>query len=273
MKKILLLTTVLTALALPAFAADMPVKAAPTPFLTVNGSGWYWGIGTTSAVDQTNVNNNVFATSLVSNDLTAAGQSIDLEGGYIWGNASIAGIAQWARAYVSGSFQNISGGVSTSATPTTGAASFGVASRWSSMQGVDVGADLVSLLMTRLGIANPFPAFNPTQALPSAAMVAATPREYFGAFVTEFGITGTGLAQGAGTSVGVAPGVRTGYLWQTIDSTGKPNGGALDLGVAVDWPTRGVTFSNLFATNGAPLTLNASANIGTQYKAYIRYDF
>jgi hypothetical protein len=271
MKKYLLLTTALAALAAPAYAADMPVKAAPTPFLTVNGSGWYWGVGTTSAVDQANVNNNVFATSLVSNNLVAAGQSIDLEGGYIWGNASIAGIAQWARVYVSGSFQNISGGVSVAATPTTGAASFGVASRWSSMQGVDVGADLVSMLLTRLGIANPFPAFTPQ--LPSNVAVAVTPREYFGAFVTEFGISGTGLATNAGTSVGVAPGVRTGYLWQTIDSTGKPNGGALDLGVAVDWPTRGVTFSNLFATNGAPLTLNASANIGTQYKAYIRYDF
>jgi hypothetical protein len=270
MKKYLLLTTALAALALPAYAADMPVKAAPTPFLTYSGSGFYWGVGTTSAVDQTSVSNNVFATSLVSNNLTAAGQSIDAEVGYIWGNASIAGFAQWARVYVSGSFQNISAGVAVAGTP-MGAASFGVASRWSSMQGFDVGADLVSMLLTRLGIANPFPAFTPQ--LPSNVAVAVTPREYFGGFVTEFGISGTGAMSGAGSTVGVAPGIRTGYLWQTIDSTGKPNGGALDLGVAVDWPTRGVTFSNVFATNGAPLTLNASANIGTQYKAYIRYDF
>jgi hypothetical protein len=271
MHKFLLATASLVALSIPAAAADMAVKAAPTPFLTVNGSGWYWGIGTTSAVDQANVTNNVFATSLVSNNLVAAGQSIDAEAGYIWGNASIAGFAQWARAYVSGSFQNISGGVSVAATPVTGAASFGVASRWSSMQGVDVGADVVTYILTKTGLSNPFPAFTPQ--LPSNIAVAVTPREYFGAFVTEFGITGTGLFTNAGTTVGVAPGVRTGYLWQTVDATGRPNGGALDMGVAIDWPTRGVTFSNVFATNGAPLALNAGANIGTQYKAYIRYDF
>ena len=269
MRKILLAATALTALAVPAYAADMPLKAQATPFLTYNGSGFYWGIGTTSEVQSTNVTNNVFASELVSNNLMAAGQSVDVEVGYIWGNASVAGFAQWARVYASGSFQNVSGGVTVGATPVSGAASFGVASRWSSMQGVDVGADFVSYILTRIGQTNPFPAFTPI--LPSNVAVAVTPREYFGAFVTEFGITGTGLA--AGSTIGIAPGVRTGYLWQTVDANGKPNGGALDLGVAVDWPTRGFTFDNVFATNGAPLALNAGASIGTQYKAYIRYDF
>src|ERR1700685_1734360 len=253
-----------------AMAADMPVKAQPTPFLTYSGSGFYWGIGTTSGVDQANVSgNNIFATSLVSSNLTAAGQSVDGEVGYIWGNASIAGIAQWARVYLSGSYQNISGGASVGATATSGAAAVSLASRWSSMQGVDVGADLISMLLTRIGQANPFPTFTPQ--LPSNVAVAATPREYFGAFVTEFGIDGK-FGAASGQTVGIAPGIRTGYLWQTVDATGKPNGGALDLGVVVDWPTRGMSFNNVFA-NGAPLTLNSGAQIGTQYKAYIRYDF
>jgi len=255
-----------------AMAADMAVKAnPPSPFLTYSGSGFYWGIGSTSGVDQASVSgNNVFATSLVSSNLTAAGQSVDGEVGYIWGNASIAGVAQWARVYVSGSYQNISGGVSVGATPTSGAAALGFASRWSSMQGVDVGADLVQMLLTRTGLTNPFPSFTPQ--LPSNVAVASSPREYFGAFVTEYGIDGK-FGAATGQTVGVAPGIRTGYLWQTVDATGKPNGGALDLGVAVDWPTRGVTLDNVFATNGAPLTLNSSVNMGTQYKAYIRYDF
>lgn len=271
MRNFLLSSAALIALSVPAFAADMPVKAQPTPFLNYNGSGFYWGIGTTSGVDQANVSgNNIFATSLVTSNLDAAGQSVDLEVGYIWGNASIAGIAQWARVYASGSYQNISGGVSVGATPTSGAAALSIASRWSAMEGVDVGADVVSYFLGRTGLTNPFPSFTPQ--LPSNIAVAVTPREYFGAFVTEFGISGS-FGMASGQTVGVAPGVRTGYLWQTVDATGKPNGGALDLGVAVDWPTRGVSFNNVFAGNGAPLTLNAGAMIGTQYKAYIRYDF
>ena len=270
-KTILAAAVALAAFSLPAFAADMPVKAQPTPFLNYNGSGFYWGVGTTSAVDQANVSgNNVFASSLVTSNLMAAGQSVDVEVGYIWGNASIAGMAQWARVYLSGSYQNISGGVSVGATPTSGAASLSIASRWQSMQGVDVGADVVSYLLTKTGISNPFPSFTPQ--LPSNVAVAVTPREYFGAFVTEFGISGN-FGAAAGQTVGLAPGIRTGYLWQTVDATGKPNGGALDMGVAVDWPTKGATFNNVFAGNGAPLTLNAGADLGTQYKAYIRYDF
>jgi hypothetical protein len=270
MCKSILMAAVFAALALPAYAADMPVKAQPSPFLNYSGSGFYWGVGTTSGVDQANVSgNNVFATSLVTSNLTAAGQSVDGEIGYIWGNASIAGMAQWARVYLSGSYQNISGGVSVGATATSGAASASVASRWSSMQGVDVGADVVSFLLTKTGLSNPFPSFTPQ--LPSNVAVAVTPREYFGVFVTEFGISGN-FGAASGQTVGIAPGVRTGYLWQTVDATGKPNGGALDLGVAVDWPTRGMTFDNVFAA-GTPITIDSSVKIGTQYKAYIRYDF
>jgi len=271
MRKFLLATIALAALSTSALAADMATKAPPSPFQTYSGSGFYWGIGTTSGVDQANVSgNNIFATSLVSSNLMAAGQSIDGEIGYIWGNASVAGIANWARVYLSGSYQNISGGVSVGATPTSGAAALSIASRWSSMQGIDVGADIVQFVLSKTGLTNPFPSFTPQ--LPSNVAVAVTPREYFGAFVTEFGIDGR-FGEATGQTVGVAPGIRTGYLWQTVDQTGKPNGGALDLGVAVDWPQRGVSFNNVFAANGAPLTLNAGANIGTQYKAYLRYDF
>jgi len=257
----------LTLLASAASAADLaPVyKAPPSPFLTASGSGFYLGLGTTSGVDQASVNgNNFFASSLVSSNLNAAGQSVDVEAGWIWGNASIAGVAQWARVYASGSYQNISGGISVPG------ASASVASRWSAMQGVDVGADLLQKILTATNIQVNFPSFIPQ--LPSNVAVASSPRQYFGAFFDEFGVKGSfGLANGV--TVATAPGIRSGFLWQTVDTTGKPNGGALDLGVAIDWPLKGMTFNNVFAAGGAPLTTSAGVSMGTQYKAYIRYDF
>jgi hypothetical protein len=264
MKKYLTIAALL--FAVPAYAADMPVKAPPqnSPFLLYNGSGFYIGLGTTSAVDQASVNgSNLFASSLVDGNLNAAGQSVDLEVGYIWGNASVAGIAQWARVYASGSYQNITGGISVPGNDAS------VASRWSAMQGIDVGADLVAKILTATNLQVAFPSFTPQ--LPSNVAVATTPREYFGAFFDEFGVNGSvGLANGV--EVATAPGIRTGYLWQTVDSTGKPNGGALDLGVAVAWPLKGMTFNDVFAA-GHPIQTGAGIDLGTQYKAYIRYDF
>lgn len=256
----------LALLAGPAFATDMPVKAfKATPFLTYSGSGFYWGVGTTSGVDQASVNgNNFFATSLASSNLNAAGQSVDVEVGYIWGNASIAGFGQWARVFANGSYQNVSGGISVPGD------SASVASRWSSMQGVDVGADVFQKLVTAFNLQVNFPSFTPQ--LPSNVAVASSPRQYFGVFLDEFGVKGSfGLANGV--TVATAPGIRSGYLWQTVDITGKPNGGALDLGAAIDWPLKGMTFNNVFAPGGAPLTTGAGVSLGTQYKAYIKYLF
>jgi hypothetical protein len=262
--KSLLAAALFAALTAAASAADMPVKAPASPFQTYTGSGFYWGVGTTSGVDQSSVTGTTFASSLVTSNLTAAGQSLDAEVGYIWGNASIAGFAQWARVGASGSYQNISAGVS------TGGNSAWVASRWQATQFFDVGGDLFQRILTAWNIGNVFPSFTPQ--LPSNIAVATTPRQYWGVAVSEFGLSGA-FGAASGQTVGVAAGPRSGFLWQTVDATGKPNGGALDLGVEILFADKGVAFNNVFATNGAPIAINSSANMVRQYKAYIRYDF
>lgn len=262
MKRLALLTTALVALTSFAFAADMATKAPPaTPFLNYNGSGFYWGIGSTTNVDASSVNGNVFAGNLVSSNLTAAGASIDGELGYIWGNASLAGFANWARVYASGGYQNVNGGTVVA----NNAAS--VVSRWHADEGVDVNADLVQYVLNVFNWQNPFPSFTPQ--LPSNVAVASSPRQYVGVFVEEFGLGGN-FGSASGTSWAAAPGVRTGFLWQTIGTNGKPNGMALDMGVKVSWPTKGVTFNNVGGPNP---TVNASVAMGTMYGAYMRLDF
>lgn len=269
MRRLVLSGIAMLAATVAVHAADLGVaplykKGLASPFLTTNGSGFYWGIGTSMGVDQANVSgNNLFATSLVNSSLNATGASVDLEGGYIWGNASAAGIGNWYRVYASGSYQNISAG-----TASGGGAAF--ASRWSAQEGVDVNADVIQIALSAIKLQNPFPSFTPQ--LPSNIAVAASPRQYVGVFLNEFGVNGTvGVANGV--EVGIAPGIRTGFLYQTVDANGKPNGNAVDLGVSVAWPTKGFTLNNVFSANGTPLTTNPGVSLGTQYKAYIRYDF
>lgn len=264
MLKILALAAVLTAAAIPASAADMPTKAAPTPFVAVNGSGFYWGVGTSSRLADATANSNLLVANLATGNTIAAGQSIDGEIGYIWGNASLAGFANWARVYASASYQNVAGGV------VAPGASISVVSRWSAQQGVDVNADIFQYVLNIFNWQNPFPTFSPQ--LPSNVAVASSPRQYVGAFVTEVGLGGN-VGAATGTSWAVAGGVRTGYLWQLLGTNGKPNGLALDAGVQVAWMPRGVTFNNVFANNGAQLVVNPTVNMGTTYSAYVRVDF
>lgn len=267
MRKLLSGIALLALLPPLAVAADLPVKAPQSqasPFVTANGSGFYWGIGTTSKVADSTVNGNVFAGNLISSNVMAAGQTVDGEVGYIWGNASVAGFANWWRLYASASYQNISGGVSV---PSNSAS---VASRWAAQQGFDVNADVVQMIFTTFGWTNPFAGFQPQ--LPSNIAVAASPRQYIGGFVTEVGLTGN-FGQASGTSWAVAGGARTGFLWQMLGANGKPNGMAFDSGVQVSWMPKGVTFNNVFAGNGAPLAVNSSVNMGTTYALYARLDF
>lgn len=250
--------------AVPALAADMPVKAQPTPFVAVNGSGFYWGVGTSSRLADATANSNLLVANLATGNTKAAGQSIDGEIGWIWGNASLAGFANWARVYASASYQNVAGGV------VVPGASISVVSRWSAQQGVDVNFDVFQYVLNIFNWQNPFPTFSPQ--LPSNIAVASSPRQYVGAFVTEVGLGGN-VGAATGTSWAVAGGVRTGYLWQLLGTNGKPNGMALDAGVQVAWMPRGTTFSNVFAANGAPLAVNPTVNMGTTYSAYVRVLF
>jgi hypothetical protein len=258
MCKSILATVALAALTLPAYAADMPVKAPPVPF-TVAASGFYWGVGTYAGVAQSNVSgNNLFATSLVGGNLTADGAGVDVVLGYQHGSTALLGFGNWWRLQGDVDYQNIQGAV------TVPGSSAGVASRWAATQEFDVGADVVSYIMGALGpnAAISFPTFTPS--LPANIQVG-VPKQYFGAIVREFGENGN-FGAAHGVTVGVAPGIKTGFLFPALDAaTGKPNGGGIDLWASVSWATKGVTLNNVFAANGTPLTTGAGALMGTTY--------
>ena len=61
--------------------------------------------------------------------------------------------------------------------------------------------------------------------------------------------------------------------YRLVDASGNPNGGGIDLWASVTWNTKGMTFNNVFAANGAPITVGPGANMGTTYLAGIRADF
>ena len=164
-------------LAMPAHAADMAVKAPPSGPV----SGWYVGIGSTAAVAQSNVSGtNVFASSLATGSLTAAGGSIDVAIGYITGKYKVE---------FDGSWQNIQGSTSVAATPTTSAASAWVASRWSASQEVGVNFNLLQTIAAVIpslsGIA--FPSFTPVIPNNIAVLNAASPVQYVSVGLREFG--------------------------------------------------------------------------------------
>jgi hypothetical protein len=267
MRKTLTAAAMLAVLSVPALAADLSVaplyKAPPSnPFSNASGSGVYIGIGTTAGVSNSQVSgNNIFATSLAGGDLNSDGASVDAAIGYISGNTSILGFGNWWRVEASGSYQNI--------TATAGGAS--VQQRWSGMQEFDVGADLINQITAVVGnLGINWPTFTPQ--LPANVAVAAVPKQYFGAIVKEFGMSGNFGGVG-GETVAVAPGIKSGFLWQTIGINGKPNGGAIDAFAYVAWPVKGFTVNNVIGTGGAPTLGAAAVGLGTQYGAGLKYDF
>jgi hypothetical protein len=254
----------------PAFSADMPVKAEPSPFLIYNGSGFYWAVGTSARVADASANGNLLIGNLLSSNVKAAGGGIDFEVGYIWGKASAIGFLNWYRVYASATYQNISGSqVATSAA--TGPQSLSVVSRWQAQQGFDVNADLFNYIFSTFGWSNPFPAFTPQP--PSNLTLATIPHQYVGGFITEVGLGGNFGPSTTGAQIGIAPGVRTGFIWQTLGKDGKPNGAAFDTGVQVAWMTKGVTLNNVFAPNGAPVALQNGVDMGTTYSVYAHLAF
>ena len=261
MRKFLLASAALIALALPASAADMAVKAAPVPVVpfTAAYSSFYWGVGTYAGVAQSNVSGtNLFATSLVTSNLTADGAGVDLVLGYQHGSTATLGFGNWWRVQADAEYQNIAGGV------TVAGNSAGVASRWAATQEFDIGADVVTYIMSALGpnATINFPTFTPQ--LPANIQVG-IPKQYFGGFVREFGLNGN-FGAANGVTVGIAPGIKTGFVFPTMDATtDKTNGGGIDLWASVSWATKGATFNNVFAANGTPLTTGAGALMGTTY--------
>jgi hypothetical protein len=247
-----------------AMAADMPVKAPilPAPAIT----NWYVGVLTEADVAQSNVSGtNVFASSLVSGNLTATGGSVGGVGGYIgscWGS--------WCRGQLTAAWANISGTNSVAATATSGAASASLASRWSATQEADIGIEWIQKIYAALPTLNiiNFPTITPiTPTVPVGA-----PRQYVGLGLKEAGISGS-FGAANGTQVGVYPMITGGFIWQTLGTNGLPNGGAIDASAGVAFPVKGFTLGNAFAANGSPLTFGSGANLGTQYWTRLSYDF
>ena len=215
MKRLLALLISATALCGAASAADIPLKA---PALTQIGyPGWYLWVGTEAVVAQANVSgNNLFATGLVSGNLKAAGGAVGGGFGYI--------TPKW-RLETGVHYQNITG------TEAAAGSSASVSSRWSAYQEVDVNFSLFQNILTAVNAGVnaggfSFPSFTPV--LPSNLTVAAMPRQYVGAGFREFGVDGSfGAATGATISAG--PMVKTGFIYQAIDSTGKSTGGSWDV--------------------------------------------
>jgi hypothetical protein len=246
----------LFSLAAPARAADMPLKA---PFATLNGSGWYCGVGTQAGVAQANVSgNNLFATSLVGGNLNAAGGAVGGGCGYISNRGPL---GSWYQLEADGWYQNISA--------TTGAAS--VASRWSATQEADIGIAAFQAIYSALGsgLAISFPTFTPT--LPANVAVNTTPRQYVGVKMEEFGLSGN-FAQAGGATIGWAPGITSGFRWQTLNANGQPNDGSLKIYADVFWPQRGDTFANVLGTSGG-VVVSGAAKFTTQYWLGLKYDF
>lgn len=75
MRKLFLITTALSALALPAFAADMPVKAPPVVGYPFAASGIYWGVGASASAQSATVSNT---------GVFSAGAGVDGIVGYQW---------------------------------------------------------------------------------------------------------------------------------------------------------------------------------------------
>jgi len=249
-----------------AMAADMPVKAPLiSPFINY-GSGWYWGVGTYAGVAQSSVSGNqLLATGLVSGNLEAAGGGVDVAIGYMKGSTANLGFGNWYRFEAEAAYQNIQGGVSVPGD------SASVKSHWALTQEFDIGADVLAAIMARVGnIGLTIPAFQP--ALPANVAVAAMPKQYFGVVLREFQMSGD-FGKANGQTWGIAPGIKSGFIYRTVDSNGNPNGGGIDLWASVSWAAKGKTFSNVFAANGAPITIGPGANMGTTYLAGIRADF
>lgn len=256
-----LLVLLALSVATPAVAADL-VKAPAipaNPFLTVNGSGFFFGVVGEGGVASGTVNGLSFP-ALTGGSLTADGGSVGGSVGYIWGNCFG---GSWCQVEAKALYQNISGGNSAG----------GVNSTWDIRGEADVGVQALNMLSSVLpSLSSGFPTFNPSGLLPANVNVAANPRQYVGVTVDALQIGGN-FGAATGQSWVVAPGAITGFRWQTLGSNGQPNGGSLNIYAQVQWLQRGVEFNNVFAAGGAPVTEAAAGSLDTMFKAGLELDF
>jgi hypothetical protein len=239
----------------------MPLKAPPyaQPFAP-NGAGWYVGVGTEAGVAASSITGTTFP-NLTGGNLTSDGGAVGVDVGYIWSSCLL---QTWCQIEVDFRYQNIAGSM--------GGAS--VNSLWSVREEFDVGAQVFQTLVAAVGnLGVSFPTFNPSGMLPANIAVATIPRQYVGFVLDEYEIGGN-FGSATGQTWGLAPGVTTGYRWQTLGTNGLPNGGSLKIHADIEWPTKGADLNGVFAApGGAPLQVSASASMQTLYRVGIQYDF
>ena len=263
MRKLLLLTTTLTALATSALAADMPLKAPPvSPFINWTGSGYFWGLGTYAGVEQASVNgNSLLVTSLVSSNINASGGGVEGVFGYVHGNTNVVGFANWYMLEAKGAYQNIQGGIQTAG------GSSGFFSRWSATQDACVGADVILAMTSAIGnLGLSWPTWTPS--LPANVQVG-IPKQCLGVQVREYGLGGQ-FGGAGGTTTAIAPGLLTQFIYPTLATNGTPNGGAIKVWASADFSTKGLEFTNLFGKTG-PVGINPSVSQNKTYLAGIDF--
>jgi len=103
--------------------------------------------------------------------------------------------------------------------------------------------------------------------------LAATPQQFVGFKVAEFGLDGT-FGSATGQTVFVAPGVTTNYRFQVLTSSGAPTGTSLKVFADVLWATKGLQLTGLFAAPGiAPSIQQSNLGYQTIFEAGFNYDF
>lgn len=263
MRKLFLFAALAAAIAsAPALAADvLPIKAPPKGAAFIGGSGLYVGFGSSAAVASANVSGNVISLpGVTGGGVNAAGGTVDVDAGYIWGSCIL---NTWCQVEADVKYTNVEGSTDVGT----------ISARWVLTQEFDIGADVLQTALSFFPSAsNPFPSFNPSSLLPTAIAVATTPRGYFGFKQAEM-LVGGNVGQSGGQDWVYAPGVTSGFRWQTLGSNGKPNGGSLKVFADIFWANKGASISNLFGTGGSPIVTQASANLNTMYVAGIHYDF
>ena len=233
----------------PLVTKDGPIKAYPYS----GGSGFYGGVNTIAGVQQASTSaNGLFASSLATGNLAAAGGGIGATVGYTAGGSQF-----WWAAEASGDWMNVS------ATQNLPGQTTSVSSRWQAEQVVKIGGTLQTNFLNAIApLGVNFPSFTLPVA-PSNISVAASPHPYIMAGVKEFDISGNFNSTG-GSAVGIAPLIGAGTISSIIDTSGKPTGLALDLFAEVVFANKGLALNNVLG-GGAPA--NANLQMTNQYWA------
>jgi hypothetical protein len=251
MLKFLLAAIAGIALAGPAVAADLSVKAKPIAYPYAR-TGCYFGINTEAAVAKTDTSGTgLFIDAAAKGNLVAAGGAIGGSVGCIKGGPDL-----WYGVHADLDYQNI-----TASVPVDGA-NISFASRIQGGAEVRLGGTTLLALLTQWVPSGSFPVVG-TPATPGSFQLAATPPlPYVAAGFEVFQVNAAfGAISGSGTEI--APKLRAGVINQLTDATGKLTGAVMDTYAKVVFAGKGASFSDgQFA---------AVTNMGTQYRAGVAF--